>query len=300
MFQFPEIDRRCLREMGPRPGPFDDMDALAQAADARIAGLRASRVRAARGGLAALHARLDAALRTDAPEHLDERDFPASEKVKIVAALHRLNQVTQAYARFTRALRPHIERVAARHGRPARVLELASGSGEFTLALARAARRARLPVEVTGSDYVPEYVERARARARAQGLDVRFEVLDAFDMSACAPGAWDVVFIGQSAHHFTAGQLAKMIAQSRRIATAAFVAVDGRRSLKLLLFVPMSAALTLEPSLVHDGVITARKLFSESELAEVAALAAPDARVRVEHRRPGYSVLTARWDTDAG
>jgi hypothetical protein len=121
------------------------------------------------------------------------------------------------------------------------------------------------------------------------------EVLDAFDMAGCAADRWDVVFIGQSAHHFTAGQLAKMIAQSRRIATTAFVAVDGQRSLKLLAFVPLSAAFTLERGLVHDGAITARKFFAESELAEIAAMAAPDATVTVAHHRPGYSVLTAAW-----
>jgi 2-polyprenyl-3-methyl-5-hydroxy-6-metoxy-1,4-benzoquinol methylase len=297
MFQFPRLDARALRALGPRPATPDDMDALARLVDARIDALRAHRVAEARraGGLAHLHAALDRAIRTDAPEHLDERDYPAAKKVRIVAALHRLNRVTLAYRRFTRALRPWIERAAAVQGRPARLLELASGSGEFTLALAETARRAGLAVEITGSDYVPEYVTRAREKARARGLDVGFEVLDAFDMAGCAADRWDVVFIGQSAHHFTAGQLAKMIAQSRRIATTAFVAVDGRRSLKLLAFVPLSAAFTLERGLVHDGAITARKFFAESELAEIAAMAAPDAAVTVAHHRPGYSVLTAAW-----
>lgn len=297
MFQFPRIDEAALRAMGPRPAGWTDMPSLERAADAWIEQLRARRVAEAerRGPVASLHAHVDRILRTDAPEHLDERDYPAEEKLKIVHALHRMNRVTRAYWRFTRVLRPWIEEVSQREGRPARLLELASGSGEFTFALAQAARAAGLPVEVTGSDYVPEYVAQGREKARARGLDVRFEVVDAFDMSACPAGAWDLVFIAQSAHHFTAGQLAMMVAQSRRIATTAFIAVDGRRSLQLLVAVPLGAAVTLESGLVHDAYVTARKFFTESELAEVARIAAPDARVDVTYRRPGYSVLTASW-----
>lgn len=297
MFQFPRIDDIALRAMGPRPTEWTDMPSLERATDAWIDRLRERRVALSerRGPMVSLHAHVDRMLRTDAPEHLDERDFPAHEKLKIVHALHRFNGLTRAYWRFTRVLRPWIERVSQREGRPARLLELASGSGEFTLALARAARDARLPVEITGSDYVPEYVSQGREKARARGLDVGFALIDAFDMSACQAGAWDLVFIAQSAHHFTAGQLAMMVAQSRRIATTAFIAVDGRRSLQLLALVPLGAAITLERNLVHDATITARKFFTETELAEIARIATPDARVEVTYRRPGYSVLTAAW-----
>ena len=297
MFQFHDIDRHALTVLGPRPVGWTDMPSLERDANAWIERLRARRVAEAErmGPLSSLHAHVDRMVRTDRPEHLDEPEFPADDKLKLVHALHRMNIATRAYWRFTRVLRPWIERVAAREGRPARLLELASGSGEFTLALAKAARDARLPVAITGSDYIPEYVARAREKARARGLDVRFEVVNAFDMSDCPAGAWDLVFIAQSAHHFTAGQLAMMIAQSRRMATTAFVAVDGRRSLQLLAFVPLAAALTGDLHLVHDGAVTARKLFTETELAEIARVAAPDAAVTVAHRRPGYSVLTASW-----
>ncbi len=297
MFQFTALDESVLKAMGPRPASPRDMATLERDVDSWIAELRARRLEAAsrRGFMASAHARLDALVRTDEPEYLDLRDYPADEKVRIVQALHSLNRATLAYRRFTRVLRPYLERVAEREGRPARLLELASGSGEFTLALASSASRAGLPVSITGSDYVPEHVEKGREKARSRGLDVRFEVVDAFDMGRCEAGAWDVVFIAQSVHHFTAGQLAKMIAQSRRIATTAFIAMDGRRSLELLLFVPGMAALTLRKSYFHDALVTARKLFGDSELAEIARLGAPDARVEVAHNWPGYAVLSAVW-----
>jgi len=54
-----------------------------------------------------------------------------------------------------------------------RVLDVAAGNGNATLAAAR--RFAR----VTSTDYVPALLERGRRRAEAEGLDVTFEVADA-------------------------------------------------------------------------------------------------------------------------
>jgi len=54
-----------------------------------------------------------------------------------------------------------------------RVLDVAAGNGNATLAAAR-----RFAV-VTSTDYVPALLERGRRRAEAERLDVRFEVADA-------------------------------------------------------------------------------------------------------------------------
>jgi SAM-dependent methyltransferase len=54
-----------------------------------------------------------------------------------------------------------------------RVLDVATGTGNAALAAAR------LGCEVTGIDYVPELLERGRARAAAEGLQVAFQEGDA-------------------------------------------------------------------------------------------------------------------------
>ncbi len=54
-----------------------------------------------------------------------------------------------------------------------RVLDVAAGNGNATLA---AARRF---ADVTSTDYVPQLLEKAATRAHAEGLTVRFEVADA-------------------------------------------------------------------------------------------------------------------------
>ena len=57
-----------------------------------------------------------------------------------------------------------------------RVLDVATGSGNAAIAAARNG------CEVTGTDYVPELLKRARARAAAEGLAVTFAEADAEDL----------------------------------------------------------------------------------------------------------------------
>jgi ubiquinone/menaquinone biosynthesis C-methylase UbiE len=67
-----------------------------------------------------------------------------------------------------------------------RVLDVAAGNGNATLA---AARRF---ASVTSTDYVPALLERGRRRAEAEGLDVLFQVADA-EALQYATGSFDVV-----------------------------------------------------------------------------------------------------------
>jgi len=67
-----------------------------------------------------------------------------------------------------------------------RVLDVAAGNGNATLA---AARRF---ADVTSTDYVPTLLDKGRERARAEGLSVRFEVADAEELPF-DDGSFDVV-----------------------------------------------------------------------------------------------------------
>jgi SAM-dependent methyltransferase len=67
-----------------------------------------------------------------------------------------------------------------------RVLDIAAGNGDVTLA---AARRG---ADVTSTDYVPALLERGRVRASAEGLTVRFEQADAESLPF-ADASFDVV-----------------------------------------------------------------------------------------------------------
>lgn len=59
-----------------------------------------------------------------------------------------------------------------------KVLDIGCGLGEHTILLSR------LGYDVLGVDYAPKAVEQARANAEAKGVDARFEVADAMNLTA--------------------------------------------------------------------------------------------------------------------
>ncbi len=288
MLQFRRIDR----PLDPSP-PGDSPAAAAEAAIRALRDARTQRA-AASGGLVRGLEALDRRLRTSTLERLDREDVSAERKLAIVKALHTLNARLFSYHRFLGAIAPLVRRVNQEEGRPARVVELAAGYGELTLRAPALARAKGLELEITGTDIVPEYLERGRAEARRRGVAASFEHLDAFRMDV-EPGRFDIAVIAQSMHHFSAGGLATMISESRRVIRHGFVGVDGHRSLLLLWAVPFYA-LTLgagaRVDFAHDAFISGRRFWTESELELLARVGAPDAEVSVRTSHPGYSVLT--------
>jgi 2-polyprenyl-3-methyl-5-hydroxy-6-metoxy-1,4-benzoquinol methylase len=304
LLQLDELSVEAHEALAARKGfppPWKDMAELEHAADAWIAGWLETRRELSRGKgvFARAHDRFDQWLRTDKVEHLDDPDYPVKKKVRIVRGVHRSNVLYRFYPRYVKLLSPLIREVAGRESRPARLLELASGSGELAMQICRLAQAQHLPVKITGSDYIPEYVEQAGARATERGLQMDFRIINAFEMSDLEPGEFDLILISQSTHHFTPGQLAMMIAQARRVATTAFVSIDGQRSLNGLLGIMMLPMLTFQFAMLHDGWISARKYFSRYELTHIPLIAAPEAAVNLRNAYP-MVYLTVRFDGDAG
>jgi ubiquinone/menaquinone biosynthesis C-methylase UbiE len=99
-----------------------------------------------------------------------------------------------------------------------RVIDVAAGNGNATLAAAR--RFAR----VTSSDYVPHLLEKASHRARAEGLDVAFQVADAESLPF-GDGTFDVALstfgvMFTPDHARAAGEMLRVVRPGGRIAMA--------------------------------------------------------------------------------
>ncbi len=288
----------ALRAEAQFPPAWEDMAQLEKAADDWMRRLLEKRreIAGKQGLLPRLHDRIDTKIRTDAVEYLDVPDYPPAKKLEMVRALHAFNILMFSYRRYVYLLTPLILEVANAKRRPVRLLELASGSGELALSLSRLAHKKGLPVEITGSDYIPEYIEAGNRIAQERSLPARFTHVNAFDMRELEPGAYDIIMISQSTHHFSPGQLAMMIAQSSRIASTAFISFDGERSLSLFPAVVGPPLLTFRKHFIHDAFLTSRKVYSEFELECIARIAAPEARPTVKRSIPGVTVLSVRFD----
>lgn len=99
-----------------------------------------------------------------------------------------------------------------------RVLDVAAGNGNATLA---AARRF---AEVVSTDYVPALLDKGRERARAEHLDVRFEVADAESLPF-RDSSFDVVLSTFGAmftpeHRRAAGEMMRVLRSGGRLGMA--------------------------------------------------------------------------------
>ncbi|MFN0314709.1 MAG: class I SAM-dependent methyltransferase [Burkholderiales bacterium] len=99
-----------------------------------------------------------------------------------------------------------------------RVLDVAAGNGNATLAAAR--RFAR----VTSTDYVPHLLDKGAARAKAEGLEVHFQVADAEDLPF-GDGSFDVALSTFGAmftpeHARAARELTRVVRSGGRIGMA--------------------------------------------------------------------------------
>jgi len=128
------------------------------------------------------------------PELMDDPALPPADHRRALAGLARINRWTGA----AKLLWPPLRTLAGTLPRPPRVLDVATGSGDIPLALARYAARAGVPVEIAGCDISPVAV--AEAARRAGGApNLRFFVHDV--LKTPLPDGYDAVTCSLFVHH---------------------------------------------------------------------------------------------------
>lgn len=248
------------------------------------------RARSARSPLARARVWIDDRIATDEVEDLDREDLPEARRRAIIEDLGRWNEVVRANERFAALLEPLVRRAAERRrGAPVRIIEIGSGHGEICFHLARWAAERGIPAEVTGSDIAQVYVDLGNRKAAERGAPVKYLRLNAFDLTL-PDGAQDVVLVAQTIHHFSPAQLAMLFAEATRVGASAMF-VDGWRSLATLAGVYAVFGAFYRSTLFHDGVISARKFYSDAELLLLSGLVPAAPRSRVFFAPPWQSVL---------
>jgi SAM-dependent methyltransferase len=230
----------------------------------------------------------------DSTELLDHCELEPELRTKIMSTLDDFNRLVNGYDNFIDALLPLI--VASGRSSTS-VLDLAAGHGGFAIAVAQAARRRDLAIEITASDIKPEYLELGRQELTQhdEKVHVDFVVQDALDLSNLERGAFDIITCTQSLHHFPPGAIAVMLRSALRAAGAGVVFVDGCRS--VLTGVGLALYGTLGDRnlpFVHDAWISVRKFFVPEELELLALLACPtlpEESIEARWLPPGYCLL---------
>jgi 2-polyprenyl-3-methyl-5-hydroxy-6-metoxy-1,4-benzoquinol methylase len=238
---------------------------------------------------------IDQLIWTQKSEHIDDPTFDIELKKQIVYGLHLKNKLFGTYCISIKILRPIIEHINLVENRPARILEIGSGSGQLSMAMYEQLKNTSLKVEMTGSDIVPEYVEAANLLAHEKNYDINYKVIDALQLDQLPPNSYDIVFTLHSMHHFLPEQLIKIMAGARSVASQGFVGVDAYRGLFNLFFMAVLGAgkslVSLNPVFYHDSLISGRRMYSAKQLEIMARVGCPGSTVVAENLKPGLTVV---------
>ena len=204
------------------------------------------------------------------PELLDGDGVSPSEAEASLADIEWVHRRLGGRAMVRRRLLPLFATLPARQGALS-VLDLGCGSGHVGRDLLAAAAESGVRLRVVGLDRKASHarlVDRGTAVA-ADALRLPFP-----DRSV------DVVLSTLFMHHFAPAEMARLLAESHRVAAAAVVAFDLSRHRLALAAIAVVGPLVFRSRLsVLDGKTSVRQAYTPDEIARSAETALPGARV---------------------
>ena len=150
------------------------------------------------------------------------------------------------------------------------VLDVATGTADIPVTIAKWARRAGIRVCITAVDLNTHTINIARKRS-APYPEIALAVADGFALPF-AKKSFDYVLCSKTAHHFTDEKVARMIKEFSRVARRGYVIVDLRRSWTAYILIFLLTRLFSRNRLSRsDGPLSVLKSFTPGELAALAS-----------------------------
>ena len=210
-------------------------------------------------------------------------DDPGLDPVSHAHALRglaRLNRLARSERIPWKSLRRWVD--GRTRTEPFSVLDIATGSGDVPLALARHARHANLDLELHGCDISPVALEHARERAKALGMTFTGFRQDAIREPFAR--SYDVVICNLFLHHLTEADAIRLLEHAAGACRGLLLVCDLRRDLLGWLLAGAFSRLVTRSRIVHvDALKSVRAGFTPGELDVLARRAGLHGHV--VHRR---------------
>ena len=150
------------------------------------------------------------------------------------------------------------------------VLDVATGTADIPIAIAKWARQEGIRACITAVDLDPLTMDIARKRT-APYPEITLAVADGFDLPF-AEKSFDYVLCSKTVHHFSEEKALQMIKEISRVARRGYVIVDLRRSWIAYVLIFLLARLFSRNRLTRsDGPLSVLKSFTPKELAALAS-----------------------------
>lgn len=222
------------------------------------------------------------------PEVMDQPGLDRRQHERALAALGRINVVSRTVPSVWRVIR---DLAATTPGRPLRILDIACGGGQVTVALGQRMAREGMAGEVLGCDLSPVAVEYATAAAARAGVKhVHFAPLDV--LNDTWPHGFDVVHCSLFLHHLADTDVVAVLRKMAQAAARLVVVSDLRRTDLGFVFAWVGCHVLTRSSVVHvDGMRSVAAAFTSDE-ALALAHAAGLRTATIRHTWPQRFVLT--------
>jgi len=210
--------------------------------------------------------------RTLQPELMDDPALDAESHAGALRGLARINRVCRA----ADALWPHVEHalssIPISSPAPLSLLDLATGSADVPIELARRARKAGHPLDVSACDASRTALAIAADRAREANVSLALQQRDVVaDGLSHVDASVDIVTCSLFLHHLTESDVVGVLASMRRVARKLALVSDLRRCpIGLAAAHIAGRVLTRSPVVRIDAVRSVRAAFTESELRRLA------------------------------
>ena len=223
------------------------------------------------------------------PELMDDPALPKPQHDLALRGLTTIHRFSGLVNRFWKGLQPLLKK-ASQQNRQIKVADVGCGDGYLLRQLARKSAAAGFDIQWVGYDFSAVACALATEKARADGVDVRFEVFDI--LKSQIPEQFDVILNSLFLHHFEADEVQTILTRFRDATTQGFIVEDLRRTvLGYLLAWNCGRLLSRSPIVHYDGVVSVEGSFSIAEIQEVLATA--DIKpVEITKRWPERFVLT--------
>lgn len=214
------------------------------------------------------------------PELMDDPGIDPVVHAHALRGLARLNRLARSDRIPWKALRRWVDGRA--RSEPISVLDIATGSGDVPLGLARRARRASLDLELHGCDISSVALDHARERAQALGMEFTGFRQDAIREPFTR--RYDVVICNLFLHHLTEADAIRLLEHAAGACSGLLLVCDLRRDVLGWMLAGAFSRLVTRSRIVHvDALKSVRAGFTPRELDGLARGAGLDGHV--VHRR---------------
>lgn len=200
-------------------------------------------------------------------EVMDQPGLDDDSHRSALAGLRRVNYWSRTAGRIWNVLRQLAEERQLSH---LRVLDLACGGGDVTLALAKHAQRAGFSMQVDGWDKSSTAIDFARETANSQGVNhVAFHVHDV--LADPIDDHFDAVICTLFLHHLEIDEAQMLLRKIQSVAEHAVLIDDLRRTTAGWWLARLGTQILSRSPVVHtDALLSVRAAFTNEEIRELA------------------------------